>query len=396
MIIKIGMRGSKRMPVLQMFQLVHLISIIIVVVVLLIKEASSASNYSMVKPNCPVKCGDLRIPYPFGVGKGCYLNKKFEVTCNKSTLYYSHSHLQVFRFSLDHHYATIDGQAAVLCHDNKSGQSFIQSVFSSLDQEFRISGTQNKLVAIGCDFFTYITEFESAEYISGCSSLCYNTSRDSISVPPSLDHNINHSSCSGIGCCQTSLPKDLISFEARSLSINTEGRSWAFKPCSIAFIAENNFTEFRKFNISGVTHFSVLPGVPTVIDWAVGNISCHDARARSDYVCGPNSYCIESSSNYGIRYRCHCSQGYQGNPYLQINGCQDIDECKDTKRYPCPKGALCKNTAGSYSCPCPAGHKIDGNGTGCITDPGRRLLALIIPLSFGIAIGILLLIATGL
>ncbi|KAJ6934382.1 wall-associated receptor kinase-like 8 [Populus alba x Populus x berolinensis] len=44
--------------------------------------------------------------------------------------------------------------------------------------------------------------------------------------------------------------------------------------------------------------------------------------------------------------RCSCSEGYEGNPYLQ---CRDIDECEDRNNI-CHGLTRCVNTKGSYKC----------------------------------------------
>ncbi|GKV54030.1 hypothetical protein SLEP1_g60540, partial [Rubroshorea leprosula] len=49
--------------------------------------------------------------------------------------------------------------------------------------------------------------------------------------------------------------------------------------------------------------------------------------------------------------------GFTGNPYL-LNGCQDIDECKEPNKYPCQ--GTCHNTIGNYTCDCPLGMRGDG------------------------------------
>ncbi|KAL5708802.1 hypothetical protein ACHQM5_019559 [Ranunculus cassubicifolius] len=92
--------------------------------------------------------------------------------------------------------------------------------------------------------------------------------------------------------------------------------------------------------------------------------SCRDtARNASNSACvATNSECIDS--NNGPGYRCNCSRGYQGNPYLRY-GCQDINECKRPNQ--CKKGSTCINTKGSYYCRCPTGYFGDGRkgGVGC-------------------------------
>ena len=48
---------------------------------------------SMAKSGCPETCGNVSIVYPFGIGKGCYLDKRFEITCNNSSLPHPIFHL---------------------------------------------------------------------------------------------------------------------------------------------------------------------------------------------------------------------------------------------------------------------------------------------------------------
>ena len=38
----------------------------------------------MAKPYCPASCGNVSIPYPFGIGSNCFMNKMYEIVCNGS------------------------------------------------------------------------------------------------------------------------------------------------------------------------------------------------------------------------------------------------------------------------------------------------------------------------
>ena len=62
-------------------------------------------------------------------------------------------------------------------------------------------------------------------------------------------------------------------------------------------------------------------GLPLVLDWVVRNETCVEAQKnQTSYACrGVNSICIDRPNGSG--YLCNCSQGYEGNPYLD-GGCQ--------------------------------------------------------------------------
>ena len=42
-------------------------------------------TYPIAQPNCSDMCGDMKIPYPFGLGEGCYLDHNFFVNCTNSS-----------------------------------------------------------------------------------------------------------------------------------------------------------------------------------------------------------------------------------------------------------------------------------------------------------------------
>ncbi|KAL8459666.1 hypothetical protein ACS0TY_036961 [Phlomoides rotata] len=55
-----------------------------ILVIILVSPSSLAAitppNVSIAKPNCPDRCGDVSIPFPFGTSQDCYLSNQFSIS----------------------------------------------------------------------------------------------------------------------------------------------------------------------------------------------------------------------------------------------------------------------------------------------------------------------------
>lgn len=261
---------------------------------------------------CASTCGDVVVPFPFGMTTGCYLEDEFNsfmITCNNTLqppeAFLWQSNVQVTNISLDGE-LTVLSYSARGCFDT-AGAAISGNVEALLRlPKFPVSYTRNKFTAVGCFTTALISGSLGVHtYTTGCVSLC-----DSIDT-------VANGSCNGIGCCQSSIPQGVKDF---TMSINNPRNDSILStfPCSYAFVVEEdayNFSSLDLVDLRGVSMF------PVVLDWAVGSETCEEAKTnQSTYACtSVNSTCIDSSNGPG--YRCSCSSGYEGNPYL-LDGCQ--------------------------------------------------------------------------
>ncbi|KAH0632776.1 hypothetical protein KY284_035562 [Solanum tuberosum] len=311
---------------------------------------------NVTKPGCQKKCGNLTVPYPFGIGKnsGCAIDSWFEINCNTSFNPPRPLLGDLHIYDISDTQIRIATYVAKKCYNSLGNVTYDGEVWASVggtsSSPFTISEL-NKFTVLGCDDASSITESEkfSANATSVCISLCQRR------------EDVLQGYCSGIGCCQTSVPKG-------------EKDSFIF----------GGWSDFRDPKLVQ----KIVDTVPLVVDWVIGNLSsCVDARKRDDYACQANSFCIDSDS--GLRgYRCSCYPGFEGNSYL-ATGCVDIDECADPKANPCEK--ICTNTPGSFNCTCPHGYYGDGlkNGRGCTA---KNSQFPVIKVSLGLGFGFLSLI----
>ncbi|XP_059631731.1 putative wall-associated receptor kinase-like 16 isoform X2 [Cornus florida] len=267
-----------------------------------------------IRSDCDEYCGDVSIPYPFGTSEGCYFNKDFLITCDHSVnppkaQLLNSSTVEVLNISIDAHELRIHTFIAIRCYDSL-GHTTDDNISYTTLPFFPFSYTRNKFTAVGCDTFANAIAFQGDDLImAGCLSFCTdeNSTRDGV--------------CSGIGCCQSLIPEGLLVFNSSVGSLFNHSRIWDFSPCSYSFLVEEDAYNFSTAHLKDLQYRRV---VPTVLDWAVGNLTCEEAQKNSsNYACPKESVCNESSNGPG--YRCNCPQGYRGNPYLPFpNGCQGI------------------------------------------------------------------------
>nr|CAB3466517.1 unnamed protein product [Digitaria exilis] len=336
--------------------------------------SAASSGLSIALPECPDKCGNVSIPYPFGIGADCAAtgyNRYFTVTCNdtfqppRPMIGDPPTTAEVIDISLEHGEMRLYGPVSYNCFTSNTTMSDNYTAGYGLEgTPFIPSPTRNRFTVIGCNTLGIIGGYMHSNpglYVAGCYSYCQGINSTSDGAP-----------CTGMGCCETTISPNLTDFAG--VFVINQSSVWNFNPCFYSMLVEAGWYSFRKQDLVGHLGFineRAKRGVPVISDWAIRNGSCpkDGAKAPENYACvSSNSYCVSASNGAG--YLCNCSEGYEGNPYLP-EGCQDVDECelreKDPKYkdlYPCKNG-VCRNTPGGYICKCEIGMRSDGTNNGC-------------------------------
>ncbi|KAM3244960.1 hypothetical protein ACQJBY_056350 [Aegilops geniculata] len=340
------------------------------------------------RPGCRDKCGNITIPYPFGISAGCFRDDGrggFQLECNDSRstprLTVTGYGIRITGLSVATSEARAHLRATRRCYDSKgrlvsqSGATFVPLVGS----HYLFSQARNRLVTLGCSSLGYFIDV-LGYYVSGCMAVC----RPQQFTSPG--------SCTGVACCQSAIPPAVDYYEPFLLDFTKEhrDRDIAFysnkTTCRYVFLVETKWLSTRYTGDSEYLNWTKDFAVPVILDWAIRNVgNCSAARRNTtDFACQSMlSDCIDSGDGAG--YRCSCSKGYEGNPYLQ-DGCRDIDECERKEEQSCY--GICTNTQGSHTCQCPPGTSGDAK-----TEKGCRPkdnFTLALKVVTGVSVGVFL------
>ncbi|GKC85526.1 wall-associated receptor kinase 2-like protein [Tanacetum coccineum] len=248
-----------------------------------LQGSNSGAMNNIAKPGCQTHCGNITVPYPFGIGKdtGCTLDGDFYLNCNTSfdppKLYLAVGEVKVnYNFSDNlttpniaynniEIYNISDSELRMFttvgykCYD-QYGNVTNDIVYYRNLSAFSFSG-KNKHTVIGCDDIGVIGDFGGGDYASGCYGLCTNLSY------------VAAGECSGNGCCQTSITNGLRDYFVEFRTLQRSRNAWTINNCGYAFLGEEN--TFRFGGASDLSNSSDLiqrveSSVLVVIDWVIG------------------------------------------------------------------------------------------------------------------------------
>jgi hypothetical protein len=284
--------------------------------------ASSRPSVSL--PGCPDKCGDVSIPYPFGIGEQCAaasINSNFIITCSDTfhpprPTVGGESVVEVTNISLGYGEMRVLSPVSHICFTSSTNFTKLGGGYNLQSTPFLPSPSRNRFTVIGCNTLGLIGGYKDAtsQYVAGCYSYC-----------EGINSTADRAPCAGMGCCEAAIPANLTAFQV-TFEMN-QSKVWGFNPCFYAMVAEVGWYSFRQQDLIGRLAFieaRAKKGAPIIADWAIRNSTCplEGKELPTGYACiSANSYCVVA--NNGPGYLCQCSKGYEGNPYI-LNGCQGI------------------------------------------------------------------------
>ncbi|KAJ0464552.1 putative protein kinase RLK-Pelle-WAK family [Helianthus annuus] len=286
----------------------------------------STEALSLVKKGCQERCGEVGIPFPFGIGEHCALDERYVVDCNSSIPYLSaFKNMVVLNVSLEQQTITVNASMNLDFQKQVINSSEILPSTIDFDDSgspFLFSRLHNIFVVVGCGN-AVITDVEGTA-VTGCSTTCTN------------DTFVDLKNCYGIGCCQATIPYYLENFTLNSTQLEKQGgdetRGFSFLVDKDSFV-NGNFS----LQSIGRDHYYI----PISLYWPLTFLYEEDIPSFERPECTDLAFRLHDDSLVGYR-KCQCNISQEGNPYLP-KGCRKLKECIECER----KGGVCSRVFSS-------------------------------------------------
>ncbi|XP_037455450.1 wall-associated receptor kinase 3-like isoform X4 [Triticum dicoccoides] len=318
------------------------------------------SNRSLA--HCITRCGDIDFSYPFGIGSGCF-RQGFDLTCNHSTkhpkLFLGRSTVQVT--NIDSSYGIVL-TPIIFKLATRPGTNTYNMTWEAPAKVLRVAimdqqsceGAQLKNESYACSHGSSCRNSSSGGYQCVCSS--YGQGNPYILDGCMQDYNPKPKEHCPASCGPITIPfpfgleegcfaneKFHLNCTSGNLTVSvSEDAQYQVTGISVE---DGTLTVSNMVNGSNEKEAILIQtedgyGVDSpmedqfdfsveyniVIKWAVANLTCETAMQKdTEYACrSSQSYCLNvTHGEIFMGYRCKCSSGFQGNPYVNA-GCTGL------------------------------------------------------------------------
>ncbi|KAK1410835.1 hypothetical protein QVD17_37376 [Tagetes erecta] len=241
------------------------------------------------QPGCNDMCGNVRIPYPFGIGVDCSFHQWYTVDCNFSTPYLpALNNLEVLGVSLENQTIILNTPRFSDC------QNIIRDSYEIMSVDIGRSPFffgNNKFVFEGCGIAALM---DNESVVTACSTSCR-------SVTPRNRNNY----------CETAFAYSLKSYRISITGLKEEDGA-----CESAFLVDQNSYDEGRFTNQFIARNTSF--IPISLMWTLpdsNQITCCYNNAR-----GFRTLDMFNGTRFGS-LTCYKYSSIEGNPYL-IDGCK--------------------------------------------------------------------------
>ncbi|KAF8769485.1 hypothetical protein HU200_006519 [Digitaria exilis] len=238
---------------------------------LLLLLAATASVVALASPsqlpavglqaNCTTTCGDVVVPYPFGITDGCYL-PGFNLTCDTThtppRLFLGNGVLQVVFISIENSTVRVLSPNIPI-PETLRDEYVANSTWGghqwglSVEGPYVLSDEYNEFIVLGCQLWTELmmTDVLNREHLmSTCWSFC--GTRDDLDTECQAPAKQSRRSqrCTGFGCCQVPVPLGLASYNVQ-LPYNYSDRPSSGIPVILAWRIVSDVLPFKSYPRDG-------------------------------------------------------------------------------------------------------------------------------------------------
>ncbi|KAK3438608.1 hypothetical protein EUGRSUZ_C03245 [Eucalyptus grandis] len=303
-----------------------------------LKLQASGAALGLAKPNCPETCGNVTIPFPFGIGAGCFFEEWYQIVCKQNNMVpiLKKIGLRVLNISLPD--VDVDGIINIslpIIYSKGCGGDGHAAGVSLKGSQFVFSQKRNVFTLVGCNTLAIVDTTKSA--FAGCRSRC---------AAPNTSISWNGNCSRRDDCCQTRLPLNLQGFR-----VDFKEES-GHQGCKYAFL-RSDFTALYDLKVNET--------VPVVLEWGIANDTNYGRELiRQSKTYYPSVCSTRNVDNSEMLFtQCYCTWEYGGNPYL-MEGCKgDAPQLRSD----------CAETCGSVTIPFPFGIR-----AGCFLDDWYQIV----------------------